>query len=50
MLYFDISKIKIDTKKYKNHYYHSQKPNRSLNRSYKVSKAFSKFYIRTLLE
>ena len=46
MLYFDISKIKIDTKKYKNHYYHSQKPNRTSNPHsslYKVSKAFSNF-------
>ena len=41
MLYFDISKIKIDTKKYKNYYYHSQKPNH--NSIYKVSKAFSNF-------
>ncbi len=29
MLYFGISKIKIDTKKYQNHYYRSQKPNRT---------------------
>jgi hypothetical protein len=47
MLYFDISKIKIDTKKYKNHYYHSQKPNRT-TASTKFQKPFLIF--RTDLE